>query len=133
MTVTLHKMGHFYEIFDDAARRLTVPLQSTLTVRNGRAMIGIPYWGLDRAMADLRAMGEDPVVVETAPKPQRRFEVFIGACVVDAIYCDADMTAREVRKALIDSGRPSSISVYKLADGRYRYEDCARVTHPEEL
>lgn len=64
----------------------------------------------------------------------RRFEVYIGSLLIDHVYFEADMSAKEVRRSLIDhDGKPENISVYKNNERRTAFEDAARASHPEEL
>lgn len=63
----------------------------------------------------------------------RKFEVYIRDRRVNIVFWSDGVSAREVRRALIDhDGMPASISVYRLHQQRYAYDDCARVSHPEE-
>lgn len=63
----------------------------------------------------------------------RRFEVYIGARCVDHVYFMASMTAREVRRSLIDhDGMPSSISVYRNNERKTAFDSVSRASKPEE-
>ena len=64
----------------------------------------------------------------------RRFDVYLGASLVNYVFFDENMSAREVRRSLIDhDGNSEQISVYRVDAKRPAYDDMARVTHPEEL
>lgn len=63
----------------------------------------------------------------------RKFDVRIGSKLVEQVFYLDDMTAKEVRKSLINhDGMPANISVYKNSKNGRAYEDVARVSHPEE-
>jgi len=64
----------------------------------------------------------------------RRFEVRIGHLLWDVVYFDDDLSAREVRRTLIEhDGKSPSISVYRLNERRTAFDDMARASHPEEI
>lgn len=65
---------------------------------------------------------------------QAKFEVYIGANHVDTVFFDADTSAREVRRAMVNhDGLPNTISVYKRHPTKPAFTDVARASHPEEL
>lgn len=64
---------------------------------------------------------------------QRKFDVYVGNAHVDTVYFDDPMSAREVRRSLIEHDNwHANISVYRNALGRCAYDDMARASHPEE-
>ena len=63
-TITLIKIGDFYEAFDNDAATVARELDLTITRRNGRPTTGIPYHSLDRHLATLRLRGMTVQVIE---------------------------------------------------------------------
>lgn len=63
-----------------------------------------------------------------------KFDVYIGPRHIDTVFFDARMSAKEVRRALIDhDGLPSTISVFKNHPTKPAFTDVARASHPEEI
>ncbi len=73
-TLLLFRMGDFYEVFYDDARRAAKLLEITLTTRgeSGGApvqMAGVPYHALDNYLARLVRMGESVAICEQVSEP----------------------------------------------------------------
>ena len=73
-TLLLYRMGDFYEVFHDDAKRAAALLDITLTARgqsNGVPipMAGIPYHALDGYLAKLIAQGESVAICEQIGDP----------------------------------------------------------------
>jgi DNA mismatch repair protein MutS len=73
-TLLLYRMGDFYEVFHDDARRAAQLLDITLTARgqsNGAPipMAGIPFHALDGYLAKLIAQGESVAICEQIGDP----------------------------------------------------------------
>src|SRR5210317_1838357 len=74
-TLLLFRMGDFYEVFYDDARRAARLLDITLTTRgeSGGApipMAGVPYHALDNYLARLVRLGESAAICEQVSDPQ---------------------------------------------------------------
>ncbi len=73
-TLLLFRMGDFYEVFYDDARRAAKLLDITLTTRgeSGGApipMAGVPYHALDNYLARLVRLGESAAICEQVSEP----------------------------------------------------------------
>ncbi len=73
-TLLLYRMGDFYEVFHDDAKRAAALLDITLTARgqsNGQPipMAGIPFHALDGYLAKLIAQGESVAICEQIGDP----------------------------------------------------------------
>ena len=73
-TLLLYRMGDFYELFHDDARRAAQLLDITLTARgqsNGAPipMAGVPFHALDQYLAKLIAQGESVAICEQTGDP----------------------------------------------------------------
>ncbi|MEO8935900.1 MAG: DNA mismatch repair protein MutS, partial [Burkholderiaceae bacterium] len=73
-TLLLYRMGDFYEVFHDDAKRAAQLLDITLTARgqsNGVPipMAGIPFHALDGYLAKLIACGESVAICEQIGDP----------------------------------------------------------------
>ena len=73
-TLLLFRMGDFYEVFYDDARRAAKLLDITLTTRGesgGAAipMAGVPYHALDNYLARLVRLGESAAICEQVSEP----------------------------------------------------------------
>jgi hypothetical protein len=65
---------------------------------------------------------------------QRAFDVRIGEHLIDTVYGDASLTARDMRNSLISHDNyPSQISVYRNTPNKRAYDSVARCTHLDEL
>ena len=65
---------------------------------------------------------------------QAKFDVRIGPTLLTIVYGDADLTAADMRRSLLNhDGLPARISVYRWSlDGRYAYDSVSRASKPEE-
>jgi DNA mismatch repair protein MutS len=73
-TLLLFRMGDFYEVFYDDARRAAKLLDITLTTRGKSAgapipMAGVPYHALDNYLARLVRQGESAAICEQVSEP----------------------------------------------------------------
>ena len=74
-TLLLFRMGDFYEVFYDDARRAAKLLDITLTTRGESAgvpvqMAGVPYHALDNYLARLVRLGESVAICEQVSEPR---------------------------------------------------------------
>src|ERR1700754_4243300 len=73
-TLLFYRMGDFYELFYDDARRAAKLLDITLTARGQSAgapipMAGVPYHAVEQHLARLMKQGESVVIVEQFGDP----------------------------------------------------------------
>jgi DNA mismatch repair protein MutS len=66
MDIHLHRMGDFYEAFDNEAAVMAKALDIVLTKRNGRLMAGIPMHCADSWVTDLVKQGHKVLIHEKA-------------------------------------------------------------------
>ncbi len=69
-TLLLFRLGDFYEMFDDDARRGAQLLGITLTRRNGQPMAGIPYHAADTYIQKVLAQGYKVAVCDQVETPR---------------------------------------------------------------
>jgi DNA mismatch repair protein MutS len=74
-TIVLFRMGDFYEVFYDDARKASALLDITLTTRGESAgapipMAGVPYHALDNYLSRLVKLGESAAICEQVSEPE---------------------------------------------------------------
>ncbi len=129
-TLLLFRMGDFYELFYDDARRAAGLLDITLTARgeSGGApipMAGVPHHALDNYLARLVKLGESAAICEQIGEPQpgkglvERKVVRVvtpGTLTEDALL---DARRENLLAALGRSGNGWALAWLELASGRF--------------
>ena len=148
-----YRMGDFYELFYDDARRAAQLLGITLTQRGASAgqpipMAGVPYHQLDNYLAKLVRLGESAAICEqvgdvaTAKGPVERkvTRVVTPGTVTDDSLLDA--RRENLLAAVVADGARRGLAVLELASGRFSVlevesEEALRAElerlHPAEL
>lgn len=129
-TLLLFRMGDFYELFFDDAKRAAQLLDLTLTARSKSAdeaipMAGVPHHAIEGYLAKLVRLGESAVICEQIGDPattkgvlERRVTRIItpGTLTDDALL---DERQDNLLMALHDDGERVGIACLDLASGRF--------------
>jgi DNA mismatch repair protein MutS len=135
-TLVLFRMGDFYELFYDDARKAAALLNITLTSRgeSGGApvvMAGVPYHALDQYLARLLKAGESAAICEQVGEvgegkgPVRREVVRVvtpGTTTEDALL---DPRRQNLLAAIGVVGGRFGIANLELSSGRFCVQECA--------
>ena len=73
--ILFFRLGDFYEMFDEEAKRVSALLGLTLTSRNGQPMCGVPYHSASQYIAKLLKQGLKVAICEqttTIPDPKTK-------------------------------------------------------------
>jgi DNA mismatch repair protein MutS len=130
-TLLLFRMGDFYEVFYDDARRAARLLDITLTTRgeSGGApipMAGVPHHALDNYLARLVRLGESAAICEQVSEPtpgkglvERKV---VRVVTPGTITEEALLESRQenLLAALAGSGKHYTLAWLELASGRFR-------------
>jgi DNA mismatch repair protein MutS len=117
-TLLLFRMGDFYELFYDDARRAAKLLDITLTTRgeSGGApipMAGVPHHALDNYLARLVRLGESAAICEQVG------EVTPGKGLVERKVVRVVTPGTITEEALLESRRENLLAALAVADGRF--------------
>jgi len=140
-TLLLFRMGDFYEVFFDDARRAAKLLDITLTTRgeSGGApipMAGVPHHALDNYLARLVRQGEAAAICEQVSEPvpgkglvERKV---VRVVTPGTITEEALLESRQenLLAALASSGDQTAMAWLELASGRFMVRELAS---PEEV
>ena len=140
-TLLLFRMGDFYEVFYDDARRAAKLLDITLTTRGESAgapipMAGVPYHALDIYLARLVRQGESAAICEQVSEPtpgkglvERKV---VRVVTPGTITEEALLESRQdnLVAALAGSGKNMALAWLDLASGRFLVR---RLTSFDEL
>ena len=117
-TLVLFRMGDFYELFYDDARRAAKLLGITLTQRGESAgqpvvMAGVPYHQLDNYLAKLIRQGESAAIVEQVG------EVGVDKGPVRREVARVVTPGTATDEALLDARTTNSLAAVCVQDGHY--------------
>ena len=73
--ILFFRLGDFYEMFDEEAKKVSALLGLTLTARNGQPMCGVPYHSANQYISKLLKMGLKVAICEqttTIPDPKTK-------------------------------------------------------------
>jgi DNA mismatch repair protein MutS len=137
-TLVLYRMGEFYELFYDDARRANRLLDITLTARGASAgepvvMAGVPVHALETYLAKLIKLGESVAIAEqvgdvaTAKGPVERR---VTRVVTPGTVTDGELLAERSDTTLLALARDSrgqrcGLAWLSLASGRCSLAQCA--------
>ncbi len=130
-TLLLFRMGDFYEVFYDDARRAAKLLDITLTTRGESAgvpvqMAGVPYHALDNYLARLVRLGESVAICEQVSEPtpgkglvERKV---VRVVTPGTLTEEALLESRQdnLLAALAGSGSDLALAWLDLASGRFK-------------
>ena len=130
-TLLLFRMGDFYEVFYEDARRAAKLLDITLTTRGESAgapvqMAGVPYHALDNYLARLVRLGESVAICEQVSEPtpgkglvERKV---VRVVTPGTITEEALLESRQdnLLAALAGSGTNLALAWLDLASGRFK-------------
>ena len=132
--LVFHRMGDFYELFYDDARKAARLLDITLTSRGQSAgapipMAGVPFHAIEQHLARLMRVGESAVIVEQfgdpatskGPVERRVSRIVTPGTLVDANLLDARTTC--LLAACVVAGKRAGIAWLDLAAGRLSMAD----------
>ncbi len=133
-TLLLFRMGDFYELFYDDARRAAELLDITLTTRGESAgepipMAGVPYHAVDNYLSRLVRKGESAAVCEQIGDPadskglvERKVVRIVtpGTLTEDALL---DAGRESLLAALAQDGEQSAIAWMDLSSGLFRVRE----------
>ena len=141
-TLLLFRMGDFYELFYDDARRAAELLDITLTTRGESGgqpipMAGVPHHALDNYLARLVRLGESAAICEQVGDPaaskglvERKVVRVVtpGTLTEEALLesCQENLLA-----ALAGSGKAFALAWLELASGRFCVRELASVAEVE--
>lgn len=124
-TVLLAHLGDFYEVVGQHAPKVARALDVALTTRDGRSMVGVPAWSLERYLRDLDAAGIRYALAETDGKRYR-----LGTAPSPATAADSATLARfdtpggEGQRIVADGlEHDARMDVEAGADGSFRLSD----------
>ncbi|HVF64773.1 MAG TPA: DNA mismatch repair protein MutS, partial [Casimicrobiaceae bacterium] len=133
--LVFYRMGDFYELFYDDAKRASRLLDITLTARGQSAgapipMAGVPYHAVDQHLARLAKLGESVAIVEqvgdvaTAKGPVERR---VARIVTPGTLTDASLL--EARRdcllaALVVCRKRAGVAWLNVASGRLKLAEC---------
>jgi DNA mismatch repair protein MutS len=143
-TLLLFRMGDFYEVFYDDARRAAKLLDITLTTRgeSGGApvqMAGVPYHALDNYLARLVRLGESVAICEQVSEPtpgkglvERKV---VRVVTPGTITEEALLESRQdnLLAALAGSGDKLALAWLDLASGRFKLRPLGSFEEVEAL
>jgi DNA mismatch repair protein MutS len=129
-TILLFRMGDFYEVFFDDARKVAKLLDITLTTRgeSGGApipMAGVPYHALDNYLGRLVRLGESAAICEQVSEPtpgkglvERKV---VRVVTPGTITEEALLESRQenLLAALAGTGKDLALAWLELASGRF--------------
>jgi len=141
-TLLLFRMGDFYEVFYDDARRAAQLLDITLTTRgeSGGApipMAGVPHHALDNYLARLVRQGESAAICEQVSEPQpgkglvERKVVRVvtpGTITEEALL---ESRRENLLAALAVTGKDCALAWLELASGRFSARQLASMDEVE--
>ena len=130
-TLLLFRMGDFYEVFYDDARRAAKLLDITLTTRgeSGGApvqMAGVPYHALDNYLARLVRLGESVAICEQVSEPtpgkglveRKVVRVVTPGTITEEALLESGQD--NLLAALAGSGNDLALAWLDLASGRFK-------------
>ena len=129
-TLLLFRMGDFYEVFYDDARRAAKLLDITLTTRGESGgepipMAGVPHHALDNYLARLVRLGESAAICEQVSEPtagkglvERKVVRVVtpGTITEEALL---ESRRENLLAALAGKGRRLALAWLELASGRF--------------
>jgi DNA mismatch repair protein MutS len=128
-TLLLFRMGDFYEVFYDDAKKAAQLLDITLTTRgeSGGApipMAGVPHHALDNYLARLVRLGESAAICEQVSEPTGKGLVerkVVRVVTPGTITEEALLESRQenLLAALAASGKKIALAWLELASGRF--------------
>jgi DNA mismatch repair protein MutS len=141
-TLLLFRMGDFYEVFYDDARRAARLLDITLTTRgeSGGApipMAGVPHHALDNYLARLVRLGESAAICEQIGDPatgkglveRKVVRVVTPGTITEEALLEA--RRENLLAALAVSGREVALAWLELASGRFVVRPLASLAEVE--
>ena len=143
-TLLLFRMGDFYEVFYDDARKAAKLLDITLTTRGESAgapvqMAGVPYHALDNYLARLVRLGESVAICEQVSEPtpgkglvERKV---VRVVTPGTITEEALLESRQdnLLAALAGSGNDLALAWLDLASGRFNLRPLGSFEQVEAL
>jgi len=141
-TLLLFRMGDFYEVFYDDARRAARLLDITLTTRGESGgspipMAGVPHHALDNYLARLVRQGESAAICEQVSEPQpgkglvERKVVRVvtpGTITEEALL---ESRRENLLAALAVTGKDCALAWLELASGRFSVRQLAAMDEAE--
>jgi len=132
--LVFYRMGDFYELFYDDARKAARLLDITLTSRGQSAgapipMAGVPFHAIEQHLARLMRVGDSAVIVEQfgdpaaskGPVERRVSRIVTPGTLVDANLLDARTTC--LLAACVVAGKRAGVAWLDLAAGRLSMAD----------
>ncbi len=132
--LVFYRMGDFYELFYDDAKKAARLLDITLTSRGQSAgapipMAGVPFHAIEQHLARLMRLGESAVIVEQfgdpatskGPVERRVARIVTPGTLVDANLLDARTTC--LLAACVVAGKRAGVAWLDLAAGRLTMAD----------
>ncbi len=134
--LVFYRMGDFYELFYDDAKRAARLLDITLTARGQSAgapipMAGVPFHAIEQHLQRMIRAGESAVIVEQVGDPstskgpveRRVSRIVTPGTLVDATLLDA--RASSLLAACVVAGKRAGVAWLDLAAGRLAMVDVA--------
>ena len=132
--LVFYRMGDFYELFYDDAKKAARLLDITLTSRGQSAgapipMAGVPFHAIEQHLARLMRLGESAVIVEQfgdpatskGPVERRVARIVTPGTLVDANLLDPTTTC--LLAACVIAGKRAGVAWLDLAAGRLTMTD----------
>jgi DNA mismatch repair protein MutS len=141
-TLLLFRMGDFYEVFYDDARKAAKLLDITLTTRGDSGgqpipMAGVPHHAMDNYLARLVRLGESAAICEQVsdPTPGKGLveRKVVRVVTPGTITEEALLESRQenLLAALAGSGKKMVLAWLELASGRFMVRELASIEEVE--
>jgi len=137
-TILFFRLGDFYELFYDDAKRAAPILDVALTKRNGYPMCGIPYHALDGYLAKMIRSGckvaicdqmEDPATVKGIVKREVTRVVTPGTVLEDPVL---EAARNNFIAGLCEVNGRFGMALLDLSTGAFRIEETDDATEAED-
>jgi len=141
-TIVLFRMGDFYEVFYDDARKAAKLLDITLTTRGESGgqpipMAGVPYHALDNYLARLVRLGESAAICEQVSEPvpgkglveRKVVRVVTPGTVTEEALLESRQ--ENLLAALAGSGSNLTLAWLELASGRFMVRELGSIEEVE--
>ena len=111
--ILFFRLGDFYEMFFDDAKRAAPALEIALTKRNGIPMCGVPYHAVDSYLAKLIRAGMKVAICEQVEDPGT------SKGIVKRAVTRVVSPGAIVEENILDASCPNFLAAICMRDGRY--------------
>ena len=124
------RLGDFYEMFFEDAKRAAGLLNVALTKRNGVPMCGVPYHAAEGYIGKLVKQGKRVAIAEqtSEPQPGKIVEREIAQIISAGTISDLNLLDSEVHNylaAVMQEGKRFGLAYVDLTTGEFRVTECS--------